>query len=148
MNDYDTIKDYCWSVCLTGNKRTYHALRSKNKNNGKTLIMHRLLGYFDPDHDDGNPLNNRRYNLIDRNRSENSENCKLHCNNTSGVCGVSWNKQRNKWEAYIRVNGKKKNLGLYENKDDAIIARLQAENQYYIHGNNMANKELHIKYGI
>lgn len=147
MSDYDIIKDYCWSVSLTGTKRTYHCLRSTSKDNGSTLIMHRLLGYFDPDHNDGNPLNNRRYNLINRTRSENAQNCSLHCDNTSGVCGVSWNKQREKWEAYIQVDGKKKNLGLYINKDDAIVARIQAENQYYIHGDNMANKELHIKYG-
>lgn len=146
MSDYNIIKDYCWHVSLTGKRRTYHCLHSKDKETGSTLIMHRLLGYFDPDHNDGNPLNNRRYNLINRTRSENTQNCKLHCNNTSGTCGVSWNKKRGKWESYIQINGKKKNLGLYTNKDDAIAARIQAEIQHYVHGNNMANKELHSKY--
>lgn len=145
MNDYNIIKNYCWHVSLTGNKRAYHCLCSKDEN-GNTVIMHRLLGYFDPDHNDGNPLNNRRYNLINRTRSENSQNCRLHSNNTSGVCGVSLNKKRNKWEAYIQINGKKRNLGLYINKDDAIAARIQAEIKYYVNGSNMANKELHYMY--
>lgn len=146
MDDYNIIKDYCWSVSLTGEKRTYHCVRSKTKDNNATLIMHRLLGYFDPDHNDGNPLNNRRYNLINRTRSENSQNRGLPSNNTSGVCGVSWSKNRNKWEAYVQINGKKRNLGLYTNKDDAIAARIQAEKQYYVRGGNMANKELWDKY--
>lgn len=148
MDDYNTIKDYCWWVSMVGTKRTYHCLCSRTKDDKKTLIMHRLLGYFDPDHNDGNSLNNRRYNLIIRSRSENTQNCKLRCNNTSGVCGVSWNKQRNKWEAHIRVDGKNKHLGLFINKEDAIIARLKAETKYYIDGNNMANKELHKQYNI
>ncbi len=52
-------------------------------------------------------------------------------NNTSGTIGVSWAKNRNKWETYIRVNGKRKNLGHYADIEDAIEARRQAEIKYF-----------------
>lgn len=38
---------------------------------------------------------------------------------SSKYVGVSWNRKRNKWEAYITINGKKKNLGLFDNEKEA-----------------------------
>ena len=55
----------------------------------------------------------------------------LHSNNTSGVTGVYWHKQIKKWCAVIRINGKQKHLGSYDNFEDAKRARLQAEEKYY-----------------
>lgn len=46
-------------------------------------------------------------------------------NNTSGCPGVSLS--RNKWIAYISVDGKKHTLGRYHSKEDAIAARKEAE---------------------
>ena len=51
--------------------------------------------------------------------------------NTSGVTGVSWNKRRSKWEAYIRFQGKQIHLGLYDKIEDATKARAQAEEKYF-----------------
>lgn len=47
--------------------------------------------------------------------------------NTSGVRGISFNKQFQKWEAYITFRGKRKHLGRFVNFDDAVQARKQAE---------------------
>lgn len=52
-------------------------------------------------------------------------------NNTSGRTGVSWNKQKLKWDAYIMKDRKKINLGRFEMKEDAILAREQGELKYY-----------------
>lgn len=52
-------------------------------------------------------------------------------NNTSGRTGVSWNKQKLKWDAYIMQNRKKINLGRYETKEEAILARELGELKYY-----------------
>ena len=52
-------------------------------------------------------------------------------NNTSGRTGVSWNKQKLKWDAYIMKDRKKINLGRFEKKEDAILAREQGELKYY-----------------
>lgn len=59
------------------------------------------------------------------------ENARLPKNNTSGQKGVWWDKSREKWQAYIQVNGKRINLGRYSKKDDAIKARLVAEEEYF-----------------
>ena len=57
---------------------------------------------------------------------------KPYKNNTSGVTGISKNKRKNKWEAYISIRGKFIHLGLYANKLEAINARKEAELKYHI----------------
>lgn len=52
-------------------------------------------------------------------------------NNTSGVRGVYFNTEKNKWIAQMGHNGNKYSLGGYETKEEAIIARLQAEKEHY-----------------
>lgn len=52
-------------------------------------------------------------------------------NNTSGVTGVSWNSKSSKWCARIGIHKKRITLGYYENKEDAIKARKEAEEKYF-----------------
>lgn len=52
-------------------------------------------------------------------------------NNTSGVKGVSWNKEKEAWDAYIGIHGKRIRLGRYAKFEDAVKARKQAEEEYY-----------------
>jgi len=109
--------------------------------NGKKYGAHRLIwlfvhGQFPTnfiDHIDGNGLNNRIENLRDVTNRENCLKQKLHCTNTSGHAGVSWNKHKNRWTAEIHVLGKKINLGAFINKDDAINKRKEAEQQHGFH---------------
>ena len=51
--------------------------------------------------------------------------------NTSGVTGVFWHKKADKWTAQITINGKHYSLGLFEDKEDAIKARQEAEEKLY-----------------
>ena len=51
--------------------------------------------------------------------------------NTSGYPGVSWRNDRQKWDARIYFNGKTHHLGHFNNKEDAIRARKEAENKIY-----------------
>lgn len=46
----------------------------------------------------------------------------LALNNSSGIKGVSWDKTRNKWKAFVRINGKTKNLGRFLSKEEAYAA--------------------------
>lgn len=55
----------------------------------------------------------------------------LQSNNKSGVKGVSWDKKRDKWLAQIQFQKKSYNLGRYENKEDAIAARKDAEEKLH-----------------
>lgn len=82
------------------------------------------------DHIDNNKLNNKFDNLqIISNR----ENCsKDKKNKTSLYVGVCWYKKTNKWLSCIRINGKKKHLGLFKNEIDAHFAYKNALLKYGI----------------
>lgn len=51
--------------------------------------------------------------------------------NSSGVVGVSWNKSAKKWHVRIGVDGKRIDLGNFNELDDAIRVRKEAEDKYY-----------------
>ncbi len=84
------------------------------------------------DHEDRNPSNNRWLNLRPATNKQNAENTTPR-NNSSGHRGVRWHKPRCKWAARITHNGVERHLGLFENLDDAISARAEAEKRLYTH---------------
>ena len=45
--------------------------------------------------------------------------------------GVSWNKRQQKWVAYITIDKKRKSLGSFTNKQQAIAARQEAVEKYF-----------------
>lgn len=51
--------------------------------------------------------------------------------NISGVTGVTYRKDSDKWRAMIRVNGELVHLGTYESLGDALASRLLAEERYF-----------------
>lgn len=63
--------------------------------------------------------------------AENGWNRGRQRNNTSGAAGVYWDKQSNKWQSQIKINGRGKHLGLFVTFDDAITARKAAEARYF-----------------
>lgn len=144
IEDFELIKDYCWFT-HTGDDG-YKTLIAKIPCTGKRIKMSHLLGCKNYDHIDRNPLNNRRNNLRPADAVENMRNRSLFSNNKSGVTGVYWAKDRNRWVASIKINKKDKHLGGFVNKEDAIRARLQAEADYY--GEFAPQKHLFEQYNI
>ena len=98
------------------------------------------------DHINRDKLDCRRENLRSATSNQNSWNAIQRPRGSSKVLGVSWSKGRKKWLACITVYYKYKNLGYYENEDDAIIARLKAEVEYY--KEFAPQNEMAKKYGI
>ena len=88
------------------------------------------------DHKDHNRSNNKWVNLRKVTRLQNQKNQKKRQDNTSGCCGVAWNKDSKKWHSYITVNGLNKHLGFYNSKIVAIIKRKQAGVKYGFHKNH------------
>ena len=143
--NFDKIKDYCWYENV--NKCGYHSLEARDyKNGGKLIRMHYLFGCKGWDHIDRNALNNRMNNLRKATVTENNRNQSKPSTNTSGFIGVSYYKPGNKWRSYIKVDGVFMSLGYYFNKKDAIIARLNAEKEYY--GEFAPQQDLYEEYGI
>ncbi|WHZ60037.1 GIY-YIG nuclease family protein [Metabacillus hrfriensis] len=60
--------------------------------------------------------------------------------------GISYKKNKGKWEAYARVDSKMKYLGMFYSKEHAIIARLKFEKEYF--GENAPQKHLFERYEI
>lgn len=83
------------------------------------------------DHIDRNPRNNRKDNLRLVSQQSNAMNRNRPQNNTSGFIGVSFNKAGQKWIAYITIDKKRINLGVFDNKEEAIKERLKAEKIYF-----------------
>lgn len=129
MEDYDKIKNYSWNEHIVNSG--YHALESWDSNEKHTIRMHYLIvgKYFD--HADRNPLNNRKYNLRKATIIDNARNHSKQKSNTSGIIGVEFNKDNNKWRSSITVDKKRIFLGYFSNKNDAIIARLNAEMYFF-----------------
>jgi len=73
------------------------------------------------DHINQNPLDNRIKNLRVVTHLENGKNQVLRKNNTSGVMGVYWRKDINKWAAQLVIERKVTPLGTYTNMAEAIL---------------------------
>ena len=142
LEDYDKIKDYCWYEYVDHNG--YHALQANDK---KLVIrMQWLITGKYHDHKDKNPMNNRKCNLRPATHGENMQNKSVYKNNKSGFTGVSWDTNKCQWYVQIQYNKKRINLGCFDNKEDAIRARLEAENKYF--GEFAPQKHLFEQYGI
>ena len=143
IEDIDKVIKYKWNLGTWG--------YANSNIDGKNVMMQRfIMNEFNTnniiDHINRNTLDNRKANLRAVNKSINSINAGLRTSNTSGVTGVSWNKNANSWRAYINYDGKRIELGYNKNFDDAVRLRLNAENQYY--AGMQPQKELFEQYGV
>ena len=127
-----TMKTYkCLEIHLSINKKPY------------LFKAHRLAYFYMTgiwpdkiDHINGDALDNSWKNLRNTNYLGNQRNQKMPITNTSGVVGVSFRETVNKWYAYIQVKGKTIALGTYEEFEDAVKVRKQAEKKYGFHSNH------------
>lgn len=79
------------------------------------------------DHVDHNRTNNKLENFRLVTWQTNSKNLKMNKNNTSGCCGVHWDKKRRKWVAQIHDERVVHYLGGFDDWFEAVCARKSAE---------------------
>jgi hypothetical protein len=97
---------------------------------GRKYFEHRLVWLIHTgdwpdrsiDHIDRQKDNNRISNLRLADRYQQMGNTKVSVKNTSGFRGVVWHKRDKKWQASIRVKGKRVHIGLFDNREDAARA--------------------------
>ena len=129
--EFSKIKEYTWYINNDG-----YVVTSDRKTH-KTILMHRVIincsDKFEIDHIHGRETrnDNRKSNLRIATHMQNSVNKSLRKNSTSGVTGVIWHKRDKVWQARIKVNYKYIHLGYFDNFDDAVKARMEAEEKYF-----------------
>lgn len=94
------------------------------------------------DHINGDGSDNRICNLRVVKQSENARNCKLSKNNTSGFNGVWFSNTYGKWVAELKVNRKKRRIGSYKTKGEAVAAMMAAKKIMGFHDNHGKTKEV------
>ena len=128
--DFEILSKFKWYASF--NSKTFYAMRSFD---GTTALMHREILRPEPgqivDHKNGNGLDNRKSNLRVCSHKQNLMNRSKQKNNSSGYKGVALMRDRNKWYASIKVNGKSISLGVYKEKEDAIKAYREASNKFF-----------------
>lgn len=140
--DLSLINRYWWRktsdgywACTKDNRQTFlHRLLLKEGADNSAVIDH-----INHDKDD-----NRKSNLRLCTAKDNNRNAGIQARNASGVIGVRWNEDKQRWSAQIGVDYKIKYLGHFKNKVDAIRARLSAERDLY--GDFAPQKDLFAEY--
>ncbi|MHC4462505.1 MAG: HNH endonuclease [Planctomycetota bacterium] len=134
--DYPRLAKHKWYAVKEG--RSIYAVRSVTvgKRQQKGIRMHREIIKAEDgklcDHINHNGLDNRKTNLRQVNRAQNSWNKrKQKGRHSSQYKGVSWFRVDKKWQARIQANGEKIFLGYFHNEIDAAKAYDQAAKKYH-----------------
>lgn len=128
LEDYDLIKDYYWSMDKKG-----YVIGTKPRQSQITL--HVLLMppkvREDIEHINNIHFDNRKSNLKRVAYQRKRRDIELLSNNKCGITGITFDLEFKKWIAKIRVNSKSMKLGEFDNFEDALIARRNAEEKYF-----------------
>lgn len=104
-------------VIIGVDRRRYHAHR---------LAWLWMTGTWPPsliDHRNLNGRDNRWCNLRLASEGQNRRNHRMLRNNTSGFTGVYFSKAAQKWQAYIRADGRSQYIGIFTTAIEAAHAR-------------------------
>lgn len=125
LDDLERVKAYNWSYTkkdgYAQNTTTFHKY-------GCRYLHQFVLGKKEGcviDHINEDKQDCRKQNLRHVTVSENKQ-------NVSKNKGVTWDKARNKWMAYITVKGKHIHLGRHDNYEDALEARRVGKEVHHI----------------
>lgn len=127
-DDFDKINKYSWSMMGRG--------YIKSKIDGKNIYLHRfIVDQYDPkiivDHINKDPLDNRKKNLRTATLSENAFNRKKSANKSSEYKGVSFDKNKNKWQAYFKIDQVKYLIGYFDKEKIAAKNYDHYARKYY-----------------
>jgi len=127
--DIAKVKNLKWRFI----KSKGYAISGRGK---AAVLMHRFI--IDApkglliDHVNFNKLDNRKINLRVCSSFQNMQHRKLTKRNVTGIKGIYWHKQTQKWAVEIRKDNKKYWLGLYDSKECA--ARVYDKAAKKLHG--------------
>ena|SRR5438128_3286608 len=130
--DYERVAQFTWHAGI--DRRAVYAQRSIART---TVQLHRLVleitdAALQVDHRDHNGLNCQKQNLRVCTNSQNQGNKRKSTRSTSSKYkGVSWHKQRGKWQATITRLNKFSFLGYFSSEEDAARAYDRAARDHF-----------------
>jgi len=132
--DFEYLNQWKWY--FKKYPKTGYATRAPWENGKQyTLFMHTLIlktpKGMCSDHINGNGLDNRKSNLRTCTYQQNAFNRKKRQNMTSRFKGVNWHKGNRKWEAGIKINGRRIYLGEFDLPIEAAMAYKKAALEYH-----------------
>jgi hypothetical protein len=132
--DAPLVGAFNWHLRVTG-RLVYASRNDRSGGRNAKVQLHRFL--LPPpdgmiiDHIDGDGLNNRRANLRLATNTTNAQNTRRRIDNTSGFKGVSWHPGERKWLAKIKVFGRAKHLGYFNDPEVAHYAYIAAASTFF-----------------
>lgn len=144
--DFEELSAFKWRPQPSKRKsEQYRAVRSGKGGRGVILMHRQIMRAPDGvlvDHANGNPLDNRHANLRFCTFAQNAQNRRrVVPGSSSRFKGVTWHKQRGRWQAAIKVDKRFIFLGLFTDEQEAADAYDRAAVKH--HGEfACTNKEL------
>lgn len=135
--DKEKVQKYHWNVSKRKRpENTFNVVTPKNNELDSTLLYRYIMEVskeLNVDHRDGDPFNNRKSNLRICTQADNNKNLGTKKSNKSGYKGIFWYyfKNVNKWAVTIKYNKKTINLGYYNDIEEALKVRNEAELKYF-----------------
>lgn len=124
------LNQWKWYFSNTG----YAQRESSRKQGRRSILMHRVINNtpkgMETDHINMNRLDDQKENLRSCSHQENQQHKKIYKNNKSGYRGVTFRKDKSKWEAYIGAGGRRNHIGYFENAEEAARAFDEAARTY------------------
>ncbi len=121
--DFVWLSQWNWCAHWSPETNSFYAMRGESN---RAIYMHRFILNCHSktwgDHKNHDTLDNRRENLRNASPTQNHANRRIYSTSTSGFKGVSWNKNARKWMAYIKIEKRRKYLGLFTSANEAARA--------------------------
>lgn len=123
---------------------SYHDGYKRTKLFKKNILVHRLIWIMQYGYNPKNQIDhinhvrddNRLCNLREVTNTINQQNTCISTRNSSGALGVHFRKDKKRWVARITINKKRKQLGTFQNFEDAVKCRKRYEKEYGFHENH------------